>query len=210
MNKKGFLIIVSGPSAVGKGTVVKRTMDLAQERGLPIVLSISMTSRDARLNEQNGTDYFFVSRDEFESAIKNNGLVEYNEYNGNYYGTKRDFVEDCLDSGRSVILEIDVNGGKQVVEQYPDAVSIFIMPPSLKDLETRIRLRNRENEDEIVKRLEVGRKEIAGCGWYDYIVINDIIEEAAESILAIIEAEKHKGTRNSNMIEEVLNPEQLI
>ena len=207
MNKRGFLIIVSGPSAVGKGTVVKRAMDLAEERGLPIVLSISMTSRDARLNEQDGVDYFFVSRDEFENAVKNNGLVEYNEYNGNYYGTKRAFVEQCLDEGKSVILEIDVNGGRQVVEQYPNAVTIFIMPPSLKDLENRIRLRNRENEEEIVARLAVGRGEISGCGWYDYIVVNDIIEEAAESLLSIIEAEKHKGTRNANIINEVLNPE---
>ena len=207
MNKEGILLIVSGPSAVGKGTVVKRAMSLAQERGLPIVLSISMTSRPAKANEKEGSDYFFVSRDEFETAIANNGLIEYNEYNGNYYGTKREFVEDCLEKGQDVILEIDVNGGKQVTDQYKNAVTVFIMPPSLKDLETRIRLRNRDNEDEIIARLATGRKEIAGCGWYDYIIVNNIIEEAAESLLSVIEAEKHKASRNINMIDEVLGDE---
>ena len=204
MDNKGLIVILSGPSAVGKGTIVKRTMSLAEERGLPIDLSVSMTTRQKKHGETDGADYFFVSRDEFEKTIKADGLIEYNEYGGNYYGTSKKFVEGRLGEGRNVVLEIDVNGGKQVKELYPDAVTIFIMPPSLKELESRIRLRQRENEEEIKTRLEIGKSEIAGCGWYDYIVVNDIIEEAAEAILSIIEAEKHSVVRNSYMINEVL------
>lgn len=204
MNNKGILVIVSGPSAVGKGSVVKRLMEKADERNLPIWLSVSYTTREMRTGEVEGESYFYTDRQKFEKMVADGNMLEYNEYNDSYYGTGRLPVDERINNGYNVILEIDVNGAKQVKEKYPNAVTVFVMPPSLRELESRIRLRKREQEDEILRRLAKGKTEIAEAGWYDYIVINDIIEQASDDVLSIMAAEMHNCSRMSYVIDQVL------
>ena len=204
MNDKGILAIVSGPSAAGKGTVVRRAMSIAAEIGQDVHLSISMTSRGIKKDEQEGVTYYYVTRERFEEAIANDELIEYNCYSGNFYGTPKKVVEERIERGTSVVLEIDVNGADQVMKLYPDAVRIFIMPPSMRELENRIRTRGRETDEEIDQRLAKAREEIPRAADYDYIIINDIIEEAAGDLLNTIVAEKNRASRRSWIIDEVL------
>lgn len=204
MNDKGILAIVSGPSAAGKGTVVRRAMSIADEIGQDVHLSISMTTRGIKKDEEEGVTYYYVTRERFEEAIANNELIEYNCYNGNYYGTPKKAIEERIDRGSSVVLEIDVNGADQVVKLFPDAVRIFIMPPSMRELESRIRHRGRETDEEIEQRLAKAKEEIPRASDYDYIIINDIIEEAAGDLLNTIVAEKNRASRRKWIIDEVL------
>lgn len=200
----GILAIVSGPSAAGKGTVAKRALNLAEERGLDIHLSISMTTRSMKKNEQEGVTYFYVDRESFMKFVGEGGMIEYNEYNGNLYGTPRKIVEEKLAEGHSVILEIDVNGADQVLREFPNATRIFIMPPSLDELRDRIKKRGRDTSEEIELRLTKAREEIPRAEEYDYIIINDIIEEAAEDLLNIISAEKNSVKHKKYIIDKVL------
>lgn len=204
MNDKGILAIVSGPSAAGKGTVVRRAMNIASEIGQDVHLSISMTSRGIKKDEEEGVTYYYVTRERFEEAIAGDELIEYNCYNGNYYGTPKKVIEERIERGTSVVLEIDVNGADQVVKLYPDAVRIFIMPPSMSELENRIRTRGRETDEEIELRLAKAREEIPRAADYDYIIINDIIEEAAGDLLNTIVAEKNRAARRKWIIDRVL------
>lgn len=204
MNDKGVLAIVSGPSAAGKGTVVRRAMSIAAEIGQDVQLSISMTSRGIKKDEEEGVTYYYVTRERFEEAIAGEELIEYNCYNGNYYGTPKKAIADRIDRGTSVVLEIDVNGADQVVRLFPDAVRIFIMPPTMEELEKRIRLRGRDTEDEIVQRMAKAKEEIPRALDYDYIIINDIIEDAAGDLLNTIVAEKNRSSRKKWIIDEVL------
>lgn len=204
MKDKGILAIVSGPSAAGKGTVVRRAIDIAEEIGQDIHLSVSMTSRAVKKGEQEGISYFYVTRERFEQAIKDGELIEHNEYNGNYYGTPRAAIEGRLDRGSSVLLEIDVNGADQVVRQFPDAVRIFVMPPSMSELKSRMLGRGRETDEEVIQRLAKAREEIPRAADYDYIIINDQVEEAAGDLLNIIAAEKNRTKRRRGIINEVL------
>ena len=204
MHDKGVLAIVSGPSAAGKGTVVRRAMNIAAEIGQDIQLSISMTSRGIKKDEEEGVTYYYVTRERFEEAIAGNELIEYNCYNGNYYGTPKKAIADRIERGTSVVLEIDVNGADQVVKLFPDAVRIFVMPPTMAELEKRIRLRGRETEEEIVQRLAKAKEEIPRALDYDYIIINDIIEDAAGDLLNTIVAEKNRSSRKKWIIDEVL------
>lgn len=204
MNDKGILAIVSGPSAAGKGTVVRRAMNIAAEIGQDVHLSISMTSRGIKKDEEEGVTYYYVTRERFQEAIAQNELIEYNCYNGNFYGTPKKVVEERIERGTSVVLEIDVNGADQVMKLYPDAVRIFIMPPSMRELENRIRTRGRETDEEIEQRLAKAREEIPRAADYDYIIINDIIEEAAGDLLNTIVAEKNRASRREWIIDEVL------
>ncbi len=204
MHDKGVLAIVSGPSAAGKGTVVRRAMNIAAEIGQDVQLSISMTSRGIKKDEEEGVTYYYVTRERFEEAIAGDELIEYNSYNGNYYGTPKKAIADRIERGTSVVLEIDVNGADQVVKIFPDAVRIFIMPPSMAELEKRIRLRGRETEEEIVQRLEKAKEEIPRALDYDYIIINDIMEDAAGDLLNTIVAEKNRSSRKKWIIDSVL------
>ena len=202
--ERGLVVIVSGPSASGKGTVVDRAMEKAGEERVNLRLSVSMTTRGIGRNEVDGESYYFVSRETFEKNIAENNLLEYNSYAGEYYGTPKSMIEEWLDDGCSVILEIDVNGAKQVLRQYPQAVTVYILPPSFRELECRLRNRNRDSEEKIRYRLAKGKDEIPEARWYDYILVNDIIEESADDLLSIIKAELNNRARIEYKIDEVL------
>lgn len=184
-NSKGLLIILSGPSGVGKGSIRRR---LFMEESLNLVYSISMTTREPRMNEIDGVDYFFVSRDEFNANIKDGNLIEYSEFVGNYYGTPKSYVERLLDEGKNVLLEIEVNGAQQVVSKMPNAITIFLMPPSLEELERRIRGRRTESEDIVHERLDKASREMSLQNRYKHVVYNDDLEKASLEIASIIKS----------------------
>lgn len=202
MNKRGMLIILSGPSGSGKGTIVQQ---LLSERD-DTVLSISATTRSPRTGEQDGVHYYFKTREEFEKLIDNGELLEYAEYNGNYYGTPAEPIERFLAEGKNVILEIEVQGAEKVMDrQQPDVVSIFITIPSLAELERRLRQRGTETEDSIENRLKIARHELSRAFRYDYVVLNDEVPLAVERIHTIISAESMRYSRMENYILEVIN-----
>jgi guanylate kinase len=202
---KGIIIIVSGPSASGKGTVVSRALEKADDARVDVQLSVSMTTRGIGKNEVDGETYYYVTKETFEENISRGNLAEYNSYAGEYYGTPKDKLESWLEAGNSVILEIDVNGARQVLEQYPDAVTVYILPPSFQELEYRLRNRGRDSEEKIKYRLAKGRDEIPEAHWYDYILVNEIIEESADDLLCIIRAELCSRRRVEYKIDEVLS-----
>lgn len=185
--KKGLLIILSGPSGVGKGTVRQEIM---KDNSLNLVYSISMTTRPARAGEINGVDYYFVDRRTFEERIKSDNFLEYAEFVGNYYGTPRDKVEKLREQGINVFLEIETWGASQVLSKVkdPGVISFFLMPPSFQALENRIRNRRSESEEVIKERLDKGRKEMAMTENYDYVITNDSVQRAAQEIKSIIAA----------------------
>lgn len=183
MAKKGNLIIYSGPSGVGKGTVRK---ELFEMEDLHLMYSISMTTRTPREGEKEGIDYFFVSREKFEEAIANDELLEYAEFVGNYYGTPRKYVESLLEQGYNVMLEIEIEGAKKVMEKCPEHISIFLMPPSFDALERRIRGRRTEEEEIVQMRLSKARQEMNLHDNYQHVVVNDSVEKAKEEIAKII------------------------
>lgn len=183
--KKGLLIILSGPSGVGKGTVREY---IFSHSNLPFVYSVSMTTRKPRNNEVDGKDYYFVSQEEFQKNIDDQNFLEYASFVGNSYGTPKDKVESLREQGKHVFLEIEVNGATQVLNNYKGkgVVSFFLMPPSIKTLENRIKGRKTESKEVIQARLEKGRREIQLAGMYDYVVINDRVEKASKQIMNII------------------------
>lgn len=183
--KRGLLIIMSGPSGVGKGTVTKEIM---KDSSLNLFYSVSMTTRKQRPGEVDGKDYYFVSKEEFQRNIDNGNLLEWAEFVGNRYGTPKDKVEMMRDKGYNVYLEIEVNGTTQVLKQYSgsDVVSIFLIPPSLEELEKRIRGRSTETEETIKLRLAKAERELGMKYNYEYIVLNDTVERASEEIKNII------------------------
>jgi len=189
--RNGLLIVISGPAGTGKGTVVGRLL----EKNPNIKLSISKTTRKPRPGEKEGVNYFFVSREQFEEEIKNERFLEYAEYNNNYYGTPKDFVFETLEKGFDVILEIETKGALQIKKVFSDAVLIFLLPPSIEELYKRLLKRGTESEDEIKARLEIAKNEIKLVPEYDYCVINDNVDDAAEKIQKIIEVEKLKSRR---------------
>ena len=188
--KKGLLIVFSGPSGVGKGTILKEVM---KDESLKLTYSVSMTTRKPRDGEVDGINYFFVSKEGFEKAIDNHELLEYATYVDNYYGTPKNFVEKKREEGMNVVLEIDLQGAKQVMARAHDALSIFIEPPSMEELERRIRGRQSETEETIKKRIEVARNEMAGRELYDYVVCNDELTKAIEDVKEIIIKEMEKS-----------------
>jgi guanylate kinase len=192
LDNQGLLVVISGPSGVGKGTVRKA---LFNRTGHNLVYSISMTTRTPRAGEVNGTDYYFVTREEFKEQIAKDNLLEYAEFVGNMYGTPKDKVEQQLKEGNEVVLEIEVNGAMQVKQKMPNAVFIFIAPPSYKALEKRLATRGTEDEAVIKERLDKAHREICLAKEYDYIVINDEVDNAADRIMAIIRAEHAKCSR---------------
>ena len=184
---KGKFIVISGPSGVGKDTICEELI----KRGNGIY-SVSMTTRKKRNNEIDGVNYFFVSKDEFENKIKDNFFLEYAMYNGNYYGTPSEFIFNNLEKGTNVIGVLDIKGVLNVEKIYPEAISIFIMPPSFEELEKRIRNRNTDSEEVIKERLEIAKDEIKCKDKYDYVVINNTVDKAVEEIIQIIKNEKNK------------------
>lgn len=192
LDRQGLLIVISGPSGVGKGTVRKA---LFERKGHDLDYSVSMTTRSPRAGEVNGVDYYFVTKEEFLSQIDRGNLLEYAEFVGNMYGTPKDKVEEKLKQGREVVLEIEVNGAMQVREKMPNAVFIFIAPPSFEALENRLIARGTERGEIIKERLEKAKKELKLASFYDYIVINDEVQNASDRIMAIIRAEHAKCER---------------
>ena len=191
-NKNGNLIIISGPSGAGKGTICKELL----KRNKNIVPSISMTSREKAKNEIEGVDYNYISKEEFENKIKENFFLEYAiVHNNDYYGTPKQAVLDNLEKGLNVILEIDIEGAIKVKEQIKDVLCIFILPPSMKELKSRLYKRNRESEDKILKRFTKAYQEINQINKYNYVVVNDEINNAVEKIEAILVAEKCRVDR---------------
>ena len=196
MKKSGVLTVISGFSGVGKGTIVKK---LVAEQGYS--LSISATSRLPREGEVHGREYFFLTREEFHSMIENNGLIEWAEYVSNFYGTPKSYVEERLAEGKDVILEIEPQGALKVKKQYPDAVLIFIVPPSAGELEKRLIGRGTEAAEVISKRLKRAAEETVFISNYEYIVINDDLDEAVSDIHHIIQAASHRRERVSGFVE---------
>lgn len=192
MEDRGLLIVLSGPSGVGKGTVRKAVFSRPDAK---FEYSISATTRKPREGEVDGVDYFFKTEEEFKQMIKDGKLLEYANYVGNYYGTPLDYVNDTLNSGKDVFLEIEVQGAKQVREKIPDGLFIFLMPPSLDELESRIVGRGTESIELIHNRMDAAKKEIELMNLYDYIVVNDNVELAVDRINAIVQAEHCRSER---------------
>ncbi len=197
--RKGALAVISGFSGVGKGTVVKTLMS----RYEGYALSISATTRAPRTGEVDGREYHFLSVDAFEDLIKENGLIEHAKYCDNYYGTPRAFVEDHLSRGTDVILEIEIQGARNIREQYPEAVLIFIMPPSGEELKNRLIGRGTETEDVIWKRLERATEEAEGIEEYDYVFVNDTPENCADRIHGLINSRHALTANNADFIEKI-------
>ncbi len=197
MSKKGVLFIISGASATGKDTIVSEILKIHADKA---VLSISMTTRKPRNGETDGVDYFFVTREKFESNIQNGLMLEYADYGGNYYGTPVEPVRNWLNRGMNVFLVIEVKGASIVRERFPEAKSIFILPPSMNALEKRLRGRGTEDEETIQERLCIAVNEINRAGEYDYIVINDDLGKAVEDVISICsyEAKLKNGEKVSD------------
>ena len=201
---KGRLLVVSAPSAGGKGTILKELF----QRNENLRMSVSATTRQPRAGEEHGKHYYFISREEFQQLIDSSKMLEYAEYVGNLYGTPKDPVDQWLDEGHDVVLEIEVQGGAQIKKIVPDCVSVFIVPPSLEVLEKRLRGRGTEAEGTILKRLATARQELTQAGIYDYVVVNDRLEDAVNDMLAILRSEKLRYARDPGFVEGLLAAEK--
>ncbi|HFH7160841.1 guanylate kinase [Streptococcus agalactiae] len=203
MSERGLLIVFSGPSGVGKGTVRQEIFSTPDHK---FDYSVSMTTRPQRLGEVDGVDYFFRTREEFEALIKEGQMLEYAEYVGNYYGTPLSYVNETLDKGIDVFLEIEVQGALQVKSKVPDGVFIFLTPPDLEELEERLVGRGTDSPEVIAQRIERAKEEIALMREYDYAVVNDQVSLAAERVKRVIEAEHYRVDRvigrYTNMVKE--------
>ncbi len=201
LNERGLLVVISGPSGVGKGTIRKALFEIPDNN---FVYSVSMTTRKPRDGEVNGQDYYFVSRDEFEQGIKDGDFLEYAEFVGEYYGTPIKPIEKQLQEGKEVIMEIEVQGALLVRERMPEAVFVFIVPPSKQALIDRLTKRGTEHSQMIQKRLEKAEREYNLAYKYDYIVVNDEVYNAADRIFAIIRAEHAKTERSIHKYYQLL------
>ncbi|MCI6812300.1 MAG: guanylate kinase [Lachnospiraceae bacterium] len=205
MKGEGLLIVISGFSGAGKGTLMKRLIEDYQN----YALSISMTTRPPRQGEVEGREYFFATREQFEEKIAQDGFIEYASYCGNYYGTPRAYVESQLAAGKDVILEIEIQGAMKIKEKYPDALLLFVMPPSAKALYSRLTGRGTETEEVIQKRLSRAAEESVGIEGYDYVMINDDLEQCVRQLHQLLQdshlapVEEYKPVHHIEFIEEI-------
>ena len=196
LDRKGLLLVVSGPSGAGKGTICKALLNKNDD----IKLSVSATTRKPRNGEVHGVNYFFIEKEEFTKMIENGEFLEYAQIYDNFYGTPISAIIECLEKGQDVILEIEMQGARQIKEVYPEGVFIFVLPPSLEELKSRIVGRGTETVEEIEKRFSCAFEEINQIVNYDYFIINEDIEKSVNDVEAIISAEKNKVTRYKNNI----------
>jgi len=194
---KGVLIVISGPSGSGKGTICKALLDQNKE----IKLSISATTRSPREGEVDGVNYFFKDKSEFEKMIEKNDLLEWAEFCGNYYGTPKAYVDEQLLLGNDVILEIEVQGALEVKQKFDQGVFIFVIPPNMTELKERLVKRGTESTEVIEKRLNRALEELELASHYDYIIVNEVIDESVDQILSVIKAEKCKYQNKANIID---------
>ncbi len=192
---EGLLVILSGPSGAGKSTVIREVM-----RRRELFFSVSCTTRPMREGEQDGVDYHFISRERFEQLIAENALLEYAEYAGRFYGTPRKPAEEQMSRGVDVMLDIEVQGARQIREREPKSVSIFLLPPSWEELEHRLRGRGTDSDEMIAKRLATAHREMTEAPAYDYLVVNDQVEAAADKVCAILDAERCRTARCSELL----------
>lgn len=199
LKERGILIVVSGFSGAGKGTLMKELINRYDN----YALSVSMTTRNPRPGEENGEAYFFVTKDEFEARIQKNGLIEYANYCGNFYGTPREYVEKQLEAGKDVILEIEIQGALKIKEQYKDALLLFVMPPSVEELRRRLIGRGTETEEVIEQRMSRANAEAEGIENYDFIVINDELEKCVTELHNLVQAAHNAPSRNQDFIKNI-------
>ncbi len=199
MGERGILIVVSGFSGAGKGTVMKEIMG----RYGNYALSISATTRKPRPGEEEGREYFFKTVEEFEKMIAKDQLIEYARYVDNYYGTPRAYVEEQLEAGKDVILEIEIQGALKVKEKFPETLLLFVTPPTAKELRSRLKGRGTETEDVIDFRMNRAKEEAEGMNRYDYLIVNDVLEECVEQVHRIIQGEHRRSYRNKAFIERM-------
>lgn len=199
-NNSGMLVLFSGPSGVGKDTV----LDIILDKDDRLQQSVSLTTREKRLGEVHGKDYYFVTKQEFVTMVENGEVLEFAQYGPNIYGTPKEPVDRWLQEGKTVILKIEVQGAQKIRKMYPDAVSIFLLPPSMQILEDRIRMRGTESEEDIAHRLEIAKNEVLRSSDYDFVVVNDDLETASNNVLGIIKALHFTYKRMNNKISEVI------
>lgn len=200
-NKEGLLILFSGPSGVGKDTV----LDVVLNKNKDLQKSISLTTREIRENETDGKDYYFISSEDFEKMIAQGEILEYAQYGSNLYGTPKGPVDKWLSEGKTVVLKIEVQGAENIKKLYPDSVSIFLLPPSMEVLESRLRSRGTESDEDVKKRLEIAQDEMRKSKMYDYFVINEDIDCASDDVLTIIKALDFSNKRMNNYLSEVID-----
>ena len=198
---KGVLVVISAPSGCGKDTIVN---EIVKEMGDEASVSVSMTTREMRPGEEEGVNYYYVSVDQFKKNIENGEMLEYTRYGSNYYGTPVGPVKEKLREGKTVFLIIEVEGGENVKKVFPDCVKIFVIPPSMEVLSNRLRGRGTDNEEAIATRLEIARTELQRAVEYDYIVENDVLQDAVEDVKAIIKAEKLRINIMQTKLREVI------
>ena len=196
---KGLLFVVSAPAGCGKDTILEQVLAKTDNVGY----SVSATTRAPRPGEVDGKHYFFHTRESFEKMIADNDVLEYTEYCGNYYGTPRKGVEDMLSQGKDVILKIEVEGAMNIKKLFPDCCLVFILPPSMQELERRLRKRGTEDEPTILRRTAQAREEIDCAAGYDYFVVNDALEDAVDDLIAVIRAEKCRKCRRLDMLGKI-------
>lgn len=200
MKEKGILIVVSGFSGAGKGTIMKELLKKYEET---YALSVSATTRSPRPGEQEGREYFFRSVEEFEKMIAKEELIEYAKYVDNYYGTPRAYVEEQLEAGKDVILEIEIQGALKVKEKFPETLLLFVTPPSAEELKRRLVKRGTETMEVIASRMERAREEAEGMEQYDYLIVNDVLQDCVEEVHQIIQGEHRRSFRNRDFIEKM-------
>lgn len=197
MKQKGILVVVSGFSGAGKGTLMKA---LLSQYAAQYALSISATTRSPRVGEEHGREYFFLKKEEFEQMIAEDALIEHACYVGNYYGTPKSYVMEQMEAGKDVILEIEIQGALKVKEKFPETLLLFVTPPNAQELEARLRGRGTETEDVIRDRLKRAAEEAEYMEQYDYILVNDVLEDCVESMHELIQSQHQKTERNLEFV----------